>query len=153
MKLRESITIRARPEAIWVFLEDPDLMREWNPKLLDCEHIEGPKAGQGATYRACYRMGSKEMWCIQRLSDYDPPTSLGWHITDPENDRLDGTRLRFTLKRTRQGIRVKQEIEFPDALIPTPVRWLIRLIMAVGKPQGELFLAKLKRTVEEVDKA
>ncbi len=151
MKLRESITIQARPEAVWLFLEDPALMEEWSSKLIAWEPLDGPTSGEGARIRACYRMGRRELWCEQTLSDYEPPTRLTWRMAHPDNDRLEGTSLSFTLKSTRRGIHLTQTIELPDRMIPWYLRWLIRFIMATGHPQGERYLHRLKRLVEELE--
>lgn len=152
MQLRESITIRARPEALWLFLEDPTLMREWNSKVIDTEPPAGPTHGLGATYRVCYRIVGQERWFLQRIAEYQPHTRLVWElVNDTPEIPVEGTRAIFELAPVRRGIRLKQTLVLPDRLIPWFVRLLIRIIMLTGKPQGERSLVRLKRLVEEID--
>jgi uncharacterized protein YndB with AHSA1/START domain len=154
MQLRESINIRARPEALWLFLEDPTLMREWNPKVIDVEPPVDPTRGLGATYRVCYRMVGQERWFLQRIAEYRPHTRLAWElVNDTPEVPVEGTRAIFDLAPARRGIRLKQTVVLPDRLIPWYVRWLIRFLMLAGKPQGERALVRLKRLVEDLDGA
>ncbi|MDP0494965.1 MAG: SRPBCC family protein [Verrucomicrobiota bacterium JB024] len=152
MQLRESVTIRARPEALWLFLEDPTLMREWNPKVIATEPPASPTHGLGSTYRVCYRYRRPRALVSPTHRGAPAPYRLVWElVNDTPEVPVEGTRAIFDLTPVRRGIRLKQTVVLPDRLIPWFVRWLIRFVMLAGKPQGERALVRLKRLVEEID--
>lgn len=152
MRLTESVTIQAPAETVWFFLDDPDLVKAWNPKVIAWEPLGNTPRGPGFTFRIQYGMRGRQSWWEGRFSEYRPHTRLVWDLHDPAKPD-HRTQLSYELEPRGNAVRLTQHIDFPDAMIPLPFRWLVKLIFKTGKPRGERYLATLKRLAEEQEQS
>lgn len=157
MKIRESVTIHATAETVWFFLDDPDMVKQWNPKVKDWQPVSQGNHGQGYAFRILYGMSNKHTWFDAVFSEYSPFTRLVWSLTDPKKPQLAPTTLTYTLEAKGDNVRLTQVIEFDDKVIPWPLRWLVLFILKFGKPmnetrdgKAETYLETLKRFAEGV---
>ena len=58
--LRDRIRIEALPEDVWPWVEDPERVMAWNPKLKAVEPITHGPRRMGYEYRAVYALGDRE---------------------------------------------------------------------------------------------
>ncbi len=152
MKVRESIQIDAPPETVWFFLDDPELVQKWSPKLVDWEPVSEGEKRQGYTFRIRNQMGSRLIWSQAVFSEYQPYTHLVWTMSFPDHPKRHPATLTFTLVPNGNGTHLTQELDLNKKNIPLFWRPIVRFIMAFGKPQGEPMLSRLKRLAEGIDR-
>ena len=76
MILRDSIRINAPPERVWQYLEDPERMQLWNPKIKAVVSVSWGQRCKGFRYRLTYVLGGKESEVSAEIEEYQPPTKL-----------------------------------------------------------------------------
>ncbi len=58
MTIRDSILINRTPDKVWAFVENPELMKQWNPKV-QWVTAGAQNRGQGFVYAITYLMSGK----------------------------------------------------------------------------------------------
>lgn len=90
MKLHDQIRVAARPEAIWPYLANPELIPRWNPKLVAVEHRGHGEVVTGDRFTARYRLRSNRegVRCEVLVRYADPPSAVGYeHTVDQDRRR------------------------------------------------------------------
>jgi hypothetical protein len=131
-----SITIRARPEAIWAVLTDAAGYPQWNSTI---ERIDGRiAAGEKVTVHA---KGAGRAFPL-RVAEFAPPSRMVWSGGMPLG-LFKGTRS-YTLTPTSQGeIEFAMREEFSGLLAPLITRSIPDL-----QPAFDRFAADLKLRME-----
>jgi hypothetical protein len=131
-----SITIRARPEAVWAVLTDAAGYPQWNSTV---ERIDGRiAAGEKVTVHA-KRAGRA---LPLRVAEFAPPRRMVWSGGMPLG-LFKGTRS-YTLTPTSQGeVEFAMREEFSGLLAPLMARSIPDL-----QPAFDRFAADLKRCTE-----
>ncbi len=134
-----SISIRARPEAIWALLTDAQGFSSWNSTV---ESVLGQIAlGSRITVRA--RATPGQAFPV-KVSEFVPPSRMVWSGGMPLG--LFSGRRTFTLEPQEQGhVRFDMREEFTGLLAPLISRSIPDL-----RPSFDRFAADLKQRAESV---
>jgi Polyketide cyclase / dehydrase and lipid transport. len=151
MKLRSKITINAAPETIWALIAEPDLIAQWNPKLVAATP-DGPKeAGFGHSYQFTFRMTKRESHCQATLTRFDHPKSLTWDYHGTTEQGTPWTvQDQFTLDAKGPSTRVSRCLDLSRAPLPGWAKPIVWLITTFGKPVDTPQLEELKRLAESL---
>ena len=153
MKLYDFIIVKSNPERVWDFLDGPDRMKTWNPKISSVVPLSHGKPRAGYRYRINYLMGSKKRELEAEVKEYRKPSYLLIGLKEQFNVKHN-TRYRsfseaYRLTAHKHGTKVEQTITLNDSGIPFLFQALIKLLMRIGKPKGEKYLYTLKNMVEK----
>jgi uncharacterized protein YndB with AHSA1/START domain len=146
--LKDAVQIKSSPENVWMFIEDPERMKCWNPKIQRVSSISWGERAIGYRYRITYAMKNKTSEFLAEIIEYRKPERLVIRLTEgnlPRGSYIDEI---YHLSRTAAGTLLEQRIEINDSGINIFFRLLIAFIYRVGKPTGQKYLAKLKELVE-----
>jgi len=149
LTLHDRITISARPEEVWLFLEDPDMVKEWNEKLRAWEPLSHGSPRLGFRYRARFGMRGRETDMEGEVVEYRPPVRLVTRFTGGRLPADGYSELAFDLSDRVHSTRLHQTIVMQNAGIPWFFRWLIWFIHHTGRTVGKSHLQRLKELVEE----
>jgi len=67
MILRDSVRINAPPERVWQYVEDPERMKLWNPKLKAVVSVSWGQRCKGFRYRFGKPTGKKYLTILKEL--------------------------------------------------------------------------------------
>jgi uncharacterized protein YndB with AHSA1/START domain len=147
--LKDQIHVRASPADVWCFIEDPEMIVLWNPKLQEARVIEPGLVG-GCVYRARFVMNGKEHDMRAEVVE-----SVEMHrlVTVYTGGRLpsDG-RVRETWELKPDdagGTLVRHQVDLIDTDMGLIARLLLRLASWCGRPVGEGCMQRLKAVVEQ----
>lgn len=147
MTIRDSIQIDRSADTVWKFVESPELMKQWNPKV-QWVTAGDQKRGPGFTYGITYVMSSKAQEFRGEYVTYDPPHSLVIRLTSTEMPQDSFVEERYTLTDKGSSTLLEQRIEVNNSGINIFWRFLIAFITRFGKPVGKRYLETLKELVE-----
>jgi hypothetical protein len=146
--LRDRIRIDALPEDVWPWVEDPERVMAWNPKLKAVEPItQGPRR-VGYEYRAVYSLGDRENEMSARYEEYQAPVHLAIRMHGGRLPPEGFCREEYELTARGRTTRLCQKITLVDPGIPLVLRLLIKLVHVFGKPSGKSNLQVLRELVE-----
>ena len=147
--LRDKVHIDADPEDVWALLEDPEMVKAWNPKLKSVEPISHGPRRIGYQYRAVYEMGGRQNEVTAEIEEYQPPVKL---VICERGGRLppEGrARHEYKLSHRRRGTLLRHKTTLIDSGIPLAVRLLIKFIHVFGRPTGKTYLERLGELAEQ----
>ena len=147
MTILESVRINCPPDRVWRFVEDPGLMKQWNPKV-QWVTGGGEKRGQGFVYGITYVMSGKAQEFRGEYVTYEPPRLLVIRLTNEMMPQGVFAEERYTLTDNGSSTLLEQRIEFPNSGVNIFWRLLIAFITRFGKPVGKRYLETLKELVE-----
>ena len=151
MKLVNSIFIRRPAAAVWAFIEKPENLLRWNPKVKRVlpPHLSKPR--QGYRYAISYQMSNKAVVSNFQAEFviYQPPAKLLIRHTEGSaraSDRVIDEI--YELKEMDGGCLLKQTIHVKNSGINIFLRLLLWLVQTLGKPTGKPYLADLRDILE-----
>jgi len=148
MTLRDRVQIKSPPETVWPFVEDPERMKLWNPKIQTVTPISWGDRDIGFRYRITYVMGKKENDFLAEIVEYRKPEKLVIRLTEGRLPWGGYVSEAYELSRTKDGTLLEQSIEIPNSGINIFLRWLIAFIVRFGSPTGKKYLERLKELAE-----
>jgi carbon monoxide dehydrogenase subunit G len=80
MILRDRTYIDRMPEEVWRFIEDPLLIRSWNPGIREIIPASIGERGDGFRYRARYELGGRESNFEAEIVEYRRPDRFVLHL-------------------------------------------------------------------------
>jgi uncharacterized protein YndB with AHSA1/START domain len=146
--LQDTVQIRGSPEKVWMFIEDPQRMKSWNPKIQHISSISWGGRTLGYRYRITYAMRKKRSEFLAEIIEYRRPEKLVIRLT--EGNLPPGSYINeiYQLSRTAEGTSLEQTIEINNSGINIFFRLVIGFISRFGKPTGQKYLERLKELVE-----
>jgi len=148
MILKDSVWINASPERVWEYLEDPERMRLWNPKIKAVASVSWGQRCKGFRYRVTYVMGGKENELSAEIEEYQPPAKLIIRHTGGRLPPNGYAQEIYELSRENGGTALTQIIRLYNSGINLFFRLLIALLYRFGTPTGKKYLTILKELVE-----
>ena len=148
MNIHDSIQINRSPEKVWAFVENPELMKQWNPKV-QWVTAGDQKRGPGFVYGITYVMSGKAQEFRGEYVTYEPLRSLVIRLTSPTLPQTSFVEERYTLTDKGNSTLLEQRIEINNSGINIFWRLLVAFIMWFGKPVGKRYLETLKELVEQ----
>jgi len=148
MILKDSVWINASPERVWEYLEDPERMRLWNPKIKAVASVSWGQRCKGFRYRVTYVMGGKENELSAEIEEYQPPAKLIIRHTGGRLPPNGYAQEIYELSRENGGTALTQIIRLHNSGINLFFRLLIALLYRFGTPTGKKYLTILKELVE-----
>jgi len=148
MILEDTVQIKGPPEKVWIFIEDPERMKLWNPKIQRISAISWGERAVGYRYRITHTMRNKTSEFLAEIVEYRKPEMLVIRLTDgnlPSGSYTDET---YRLSRTAEGTLLEQKIEIHNSGINIFFRLLIAFISRFGRPTGQKYLENLRELVE-----
>ncbi len=81
MILEDTVQIKGPPEKVWIFIEDPERMKLWNPKIQRISAISWGERAVGYRYRITYTMRKKTSEFLAEIVEYRRPEKLVIRLT------------------------------------------------------------------------
>ena len=147
MIIRDSVEINRPPDKVWRFIENPELMKQWNPKVQWVTAGDG-KRGQGFVYGITYVTRGKAQEFRAEYVTYDAPCLLAIRLTSTAMPQDSFVEERYTLTDNGSSTLLEQHIEVHNSEINIFWKMLAAFIMRFGKPVGKRYLETLKELVE-----
>ena len=152
MSFDEQVVIDAEPGDVWLAVEDPGLVAEWNEKMVGFRPLGDGARGVGYRAELEYVMSGKLRGCTGEIEVYEVGECLRWRYEDFRvEDKFDHGVCyeEFLLKRLRGGrTRLVHKMTVAGLDVPWYVRWLIWFFQRFGTPRGDSTMMRLKRLVE-----
>jgi uncharacterized membrane protein len=79
VRLKESVTLRASPEEVWDYIENPANWLHFMAGVTRWEVAGEKQNGLGARYRMLIRVGSAEVGGLVEMVEWDRPRDLAWN--------------------------------------------------------------------------
>lgn len=146
--MQDRILIAARPDQVWPYVADPELMAGWNPKIVGIDREARGPVTIGERFWITYRMSKSVKMRVIAVELAAPARLVLRHESDPA--RPDRYVLEeYTLAEIAEGqTRVKQRINWRNSGMAIWWRPLIWLINTFGRPTGKRYLEELRDLVE-----
>lgn len=148
MILKDSVQIHGSPDRVWAFIEDPQRMKSWNPKIQSIVSISWGQRTVGYQYRITYAMSGKTSDFLAEFVEYRRPEKLVVRLSEGRLPRGAAVHEIYELSPNREGTLLQQRVEFLNSGVNIFLRLLIAFICRFGKPTGQTYLEKLKELVE-----
>jgi uncharacterized protein YndB with AHSA1/START domain len=148
MILSDSVEIRRPPSDVWAYVEDPEKVRLWNPKVWDVELLSWGHRDRGYRYTITYEMRGKTSVCAAEIVEYVAPSRFAVRLTGGGLPPGGFIEERYRLEAIPEGTRLHQTIHVHDARIGRLASLAIRLLSRFGRPAATPYLVNLKRLVE-----
>jgi uncharacterized membrane protein len=144
MRIKESIVIAARPEAVWEYVGDLDNYLRFMAGVTRWEPEGELRSGLGARRRMLIRAGSAEVGGLIEMVEWDPPRDLAWTSVSGIDQR---GRMRL---REAGAAATRVEMRFAYGVAGSGIPGWIAEKVAAPTLRGHLrnSLAQLKRQVE-----
>jgi hypothetical protein len=150
MKIEDSIFIRRSAGTIWKFLENPENMLLWNPKVKRVSPSSFDTPIQGYCYAITYQMRerAKALEFSAEFVHFESPIKLIIRLTGPSSPRAMVIEEMYQLAEQDGGTVLTQVIQIGNSGINVFFRFLIWIIQQFGKPVGKRYLETLRDIVE-----
>jgi uncharacterized protein YndB with AHSA1/START domain len=148
MILKDTVQIKSPPEKVWAFIEDPQRMKSWNPKVQTVSLISWGERNVGYRYRITYVMSQKAREFLAEITEYKKPERLVLHLTESDHPTRSSVDEIYQLSPTGEWTLLEQRIEINNSGMNIFLRLLVFFIMRFGKPTGKKYLETLKELVE-----
>jgi uncharacterized protein YndB with AHSA1/START domain len=148
MILRDSVQINAPPEKVWRFIEDPERMKLWNPKIQSITPISWGERSIGTRYQITYVMSQKAREFFAEITEYRKAEKLVIRLIQRDSRPQSYVEEIYELGPHAGNTFLEQRIEIHDSSINIFLRLLISFIRRFGKPEGQKYLDTLKELVE-----
>lgn len=149
MKLVDSVFINRPAGTVWSFLQNPENMPLWNPKVKRVSPASFAQPGQGYRYAITYQMHerAKASEFLAEFVHYEPPSKLVIRLTGGVAPRDRIIEEIYELSERDGGTLLTQTIRIDNAGINIFFRFLIWLIQRWGKPAGLRYLETLRKCI------
>jgi len=148
MILTDSVRINAQPERVWQYLEDPERMKLWNPKIKEVVPISWGQRSRGFRYRITYVMGGRERESSAEIEEYLPCARLVIRHTGASLPLNAYAQEMYELSPTGGGTLLTQTIRVHNLRVNFFLRLLVFFVQRFGKPTGKKYLVQLKELAE-----
>ena len=148
MILTSETRINRSPEYVWPFIEDPERMKAWNPRIVDFEELGWGARGVGFRYNVRYRKGEGVLDAFVEIDSYRVQEEYAFRLSGGQLPAGGYARVIFELRGCNEGTHVKRTIDLTHARLPRVLRIVVGLAGRVGAPAGKEGLARLKKVVE-----
>jgi ribosome-associated toxin RatA of RatAB toxin-antitoxin module len=107
-----SVEINRTPEDVFAYVTDPTRFPEWQDAVVSARVLDSDPIKQGSKISLTRRMGKREQTMTSELTEYNPPRSYAFRVTDGPVRALgkgrfepldDGARTRFTFELDFEG--------------------------------------------------
>lgn len=144
MRINESVSISASPEAVFEYLEDPENYLRFLSGVTRWEVAGDRPNGLGARYRVLIRVGAAEVGGLIEMVEWDRPYDIAWHSVTGVDQRG-----RWRIRAQGDG-RTKLEFRFAYGVVGAGVSGLITEVAAMPAMRGHMrrTVQQLKRQVE-----
>lgn len=149
MQQKETILINASPEKVWNFIEDPNNLPLWNPKVQRVTAFGSSGKSVGSNFGIMYMMNKIPSEMRGEVVVHEPNSRLTFRFLDGKMERGNHVEESFSLTPTPSGVLLERTIDFTNAPIPWWARIIMWIIFKTGKPVGDTYLVKLKSLIEE----
>jgi uncharacterized protein YndB with AHSA1/START domain len=146
--LRDSVRIKSPPEKVWRFIEDPERLKSWNPKVQSISPISWGARSVGYRYRVTYAMSRKANEFLAEITEYRRPEKIVIRLTEANLARGRTVNEIYELSPSEEGTLLEQRIEINNSGLNLFFRLLIAFLHRFGKPTGKRYLAGLKELIE-----
>lgn len=153
MVIKDSVEIAAAPETVWRFIEDPENLPRWNPKVKKVQRISHGAPDTGFRYRVAFVMGGREREMEAEITEFGPPRHLVTRMRERIASDAGAWRRyaeeQFELTEGGRGTRLTQTVRLHHAGVSLLLRALISFLMRFGKPSGQRYLERLRDCIEK----
>src|SRR5688500_309256 len=110
--LTHSIEIERSPDDVFAYVTDPSRFADWQDPVVSARELDSGPMQEGSRISLTRRIGKREQTMTSQLTEYSPPRSYGFRVTDgPVRavgkgllEPLDaGKRTRFTFELDFEG--------------------------------------------------
>ena len=153
LSFKQYVSVSATAADVWCFIEDPDMVKLWNPKLTETTLGEGDRFVQGSHFSATYSMRGKSRQVEVEVIECNEPHRMVLSYSGgclPEGGKAVET---ITLTKKDDHTVVERHVAMTDVGIPWWARISIRLLSWFGRPVCETNLETLKQLVEDTSSA
>ena len=148
MILKDSVQIQGPPDKVWTFIEDPQRMKSWNPKIRSIASISWGERTVGYRYRIMYAMSGKTSDFLAEIIEYRRAEKLVIRLSEGNLPRGSIIHEIYELSPAAEGTLLEQRIEILNSGVNIFLRLLIAFVARFGRPTGQTYLEKLKELVE-----
>lgn len=151
MKLVNSIFIHRSAKPVWAFLEKPENMLLWNPKVKHVSPSSFSAPQQGYRYAITYQMhdNSRATEFLAEFVHYEPFSKLVIRHTGGVSPRNRVIEEIYELSERDSGTFLTQTINIENSGVNIFFRLIIWIIQRWGKPVGKPYLADLRDIIEQ----
>ena len=144
----EHVVIAAPLNTVWNFIEDPNNLLLWNPKVRRVTALSDAGKEIGTIFGILYVMNNKADEMLGTIALRVPMSRITFRYSGgkmpPDNFVEEG----FVLAQRNNGVLVERTITFTVSAIPLWARFVMWIIFKIGKPDGESYLTTLKSLIE-----
>ena len=151
MKFVDSVFINRPAATVWAFLENPENMPLWNPKVKRVSPSSFTTIQQGYRYAITYQMNerAKASEFLAEFVHFEPPTMLVIRHTGGPDSQHRVIEEIYELLERDGGIFLTQTIHIENSGINIFLRFLVWMVQRWGKPVGKRYLETLRDIVEK----
>ena len=80
--LTHSIEIDRSPEEVFAYVTDPDRFPEWQAAVVSARRLDDGPMRAGSRLSLTRRIGKREQTMTSELTEYSPPQSYAFRVTD-----------------------------------------------------------------------
>lgn len=146
---KETILINTPIEKVWNFIEDPNNLQLWNPKVHKVTALSSSGKNVGSTFGILYVMSNKANEMRGEVTVREPMTRLVFRYSGAQMGQNNFVEEGFTLAANGSGTLLHRTIDFSNASFPWWAKVIMWIIIKTGNPVGETYEAKLKSLIEE----
>ena len=111
MILKDKIQIDRSPEEVWRYIQSPELMKEWNPKVNAFVPVSWGEPAEGYRFRVRYKMFGRESNFLAEFMEYQKPVKLLIHLSGGNLPVKGYIQEIYELAENTRGTLLKQRIE------------------------------------------
>jgi uncharacterized protein YndB with AHSA1/START domain len=149
MILRDQIIIEKPAMEVWPYIENPERMMSWNPKIkkVTLASWDG-RPGVGFRYGVLYEMSGKVGEMEAEVTTYEPPFRLVIRQTGGRLSEKAYVEEIYELSEESGRTLLRQKVIMHHSGVNIFFRLLIFFITRFGRPVGKTYLTTLKELVE-----
>ena len=144
----EQIIINVSIATVWNFIEDPNNLQLWNPKVKRVTAFSNSGKEVGTSFGILYMMSGKANELRGEVVLREPLSRITFRYSGGQMGQENFVEEAFELKPATDGTILIQTINFTNADFPLWARIVMWIIFKTGKPVGESYLATMKSLIE-----
>ncbi len=149
MTQKETILINSPIEKVWNFIEDPNNLQLWNPKVQRVTAFGNSGKSVGSNFGIMYMMNNIPSEMRGEIVVHEPNSRLTFRFLDGKMNHGTFVDESFFLTKAPNGVLLERSIDFTNAPIPWWGRIIMWIVFKTGKPVGDAYLVKLRDLIEE----
>lgn len=144
MRINESTVAAAPPEAVWLYLADPENYLHFMSGVTHWEVVGDRANGLGARYRILVRVGAAEVGGLVEMVEWHEPFDIAWHSVTGIDHRG-----RWRIREHGEG-QARIEYRFAYGVVGGGIAGFLTEIAAapIVRRQMRRTMRRLKRQVE-----